>query len=58
MSGHSLDVINNQSVPDPAPDLLQKPFLPQVLVRKVREVLDQIPNPAHAGRDRGAGAHG
>ena len=51
MSGHSMDVINNQSVPDPAPDLLQKPFMPQVLVRKVREVLDQVPNPAHAARD-------
>src|SRR4051794_30140062 len=48
MSGHSLDMINNQSVPDSAPDLLQKPFMPQVLVRKVREVLDQPPNPAHA----------
>ena len=54
MSGHSMDVISNQSIPDPAPDLLQKPFMPQVLVRKVREVLDQVPNPAHATRDRSA----
>ena len=54
MSGHSMDMIHNQSVPDPAPDLLQKPFMPQVLVRKVREVLDQLPNPAHATRDRSA----
>jgi hypothetical protein len=36
-------LITNQSLPDPAPDLLQKPFLPQVLVRKVREILDQVP---------------
>jgi PAS domain S-box-containing protein len=42
MSGHSMELINNQSLPDPAPDLLQKPFGPQVLVRKVREVLDQV----------------
>jgi PAS domain S-box-containing protein len=48
MSGHSLDLISNQGVPHPAPDLLQKPFLPQVLVRKVREILDQVPNPARA----------
>jgi signal transduction histidine kinase/FixJ family two-component response regulator len=48
MSGHSMELINNQSLPDPAPDLLQKPFGPQVLVRKVREVLDQVPNPARA----------
>jgi PAS domain S-box-containing protein len=48
MSGHSMELITNQSLPDPAPDLLQKPFLPQVLVRKVREILDQVPNPARA----------
>jgi PAS domain S-box-containing protein len=44
MSGHSLELIHHQSVPDPAPDLLHKPFLPQVLVRKVREVLDERPS--------------
>jgi PAS domain S-box-containing protein len=43
MSGHSMEVINNQSVPDPSPDLLHKPFMPQLLVRKVREVLDEAP---------------
>src|SRR5450756_1065495 len=48
MSGHSMELINNQSLPDCAPDLLQKPFVPQVLVRKVREILDQVPNPARA----------
>jgi PAS domain S-box-containing protein len=40
MSGHSEDVINRQHGAAPL-DLLQKPFLPGVLVRKVREVLDQ-----------------
>jgi two-component system cell cycle sensor histidine kinase/response regulator CckA len=44
MSGHSMEVINNQSVPDPSPDLLHKPFMPQLLVRKVREVLDEAPS--------------
>ena len=48
MSGHSLELINSQGVPDPAPDLLQKPFLPQVLVRKVRQILDQMPNRARS----------
>ena len=41
MSGHSEEVIITQGRTDPARDLLQKPFLPDVLVRKVREVLDQ-----------------
>jgi PAS domain S-box-containing protein len=40
MSGHSEEVINGQSGPNPPSDLLQKPFVPEVLVRKVREVLD------------------
>jgi two-component system cell cycle sensor histidine kinase/response regulator CckA len=42
MSGHSEDMINRQSGDAPL-DLLQKPFLPDVLVRKVREVLDHRP---------------
>lgn len=40
MSGHSEEVINGQSGPNPPSDILQKPFVPDVLVRKVREVLD------------------
>ena len=52
MSGHSLEFINSQGVPDPAPDLLQKPFVPQVLVRKVREILDQTPNPVRSESPR------
>lgn len=46
MSGHSEDLINRQSGPDLGTDLLQKPFVPQVLVRKVRETLDQTVNSA------------
>ena len=41
MSGHSLEMINSHAGHDPAPDLLLKPFLPQALVHKVRELLDQ-----------------
>jgi PAS domain S-box-containing protein len=40
MSGHSEEVISGQIGSDPSPDILQKPLLPEVLVRKVREVLD------------------
>jgi PAS domain S-box-containing protein len=46
MSGHAEDVITKQGVIDSERDLLPKPFLPEVLVRKVREVLD------HAKRRR------
>jgi PAS domain S-box-containing protein len=52
MSGHSLELINSQGAPDPAPDLLQKPFVPQVLVRKAREILDQAPNPVRIRKER------
>jgi two-component system, cell cycle sensor histidine kinase and response regulator CckA len=41
MSGHAEDVITNQGVLDPNLELLPKPFLPDALVRKVREVLDR-----------------
>jgi PAS domain S-box-containing protein len=51
MSGHSQDLINNQGAPHPAPDLLQKPFVPEELVRKVREILDKAPNPARASAE-------
>jgi CheY-like chemotaxis protein len=40
MSGHSEEVIHGQSGPHPALEILQKPFIPDLLVRKVREVLD------------------
>jgi len=51
MSGHSQDLISNQGVPHPAPDLLQKPFVPEELVRKVREILDHAPHPARASHE-------
>ena len=41
MSGHAEDVINRQGCVSPAADLLQKPFFPDVLVQKVRGVLDR-----------------
>jgi CheY-like chemotaxis protein len=41
MSGHSDDVISGQIGSQTAADLLRKPFLPEVLVRKAREILDQ-----------------
>ena len=34
MSGHSEDLIQQQNSPDAPLDMLQKPFLPDVLVRK------------------------
>lgn len=40
MSGHAEEVINRQTGPYSLPEVLQKPFLPDALVRKVREVLD------------------
>jgi two-component system, cell cycle sensor histidine kinase and response regulator CckA len=40
MSGHAEEVISNQGVLDSALEFLSKPFLPDVLVRKVRDVLD------------------
>jgi hypothetical protein len=39
MSGHSDDVIAAQPGLCPQLDLLSKPFLPEVLVRKVAEIL-------------------
>jgi CheY-like chemotaxis protein len=47
MSGHAEEVIHSQSGSDLAPDILQKPFVPETLVRKVREVLNQSSNPVH-----------
>jgi PAS domain S-box-containing protein len=59
MSGHSDEMIYGQRGPNPSSDLLQKPFVPEVLVRKVREILD-VPSEAsrnlrHGG---GSGAYG
>ena len=41
MSGHSDELLNRQNEVEPAPEVLRKPFLPNALVRKVREMLDQ-----------------
>jgi CheY-like chemotaxis protein len=41
MSGHAEDVISGQGRINSAADLLQKPFVPDVLVQKVRKVLDR-----------------
>jgi PAS domain S-box-containing protein len=43
MSGHAEEVINRQSGPNPTPEILQKPFAPNILVRRVREILDEPP---------------
>jgi CheY-like chemotaxis protein len=48
MSGHSQDVIKTQGGTQSTSDLLQKPFVPHVLVRKVREVLDKARSTAPA----------
>src|SRR5262249_25960111 len=55
MSGHSEEVINGQSGPNPPADLIQKPFVPEFLVRKVREVLDAS---GASRRDYRASGHG
>jgi PAS domain S-box-containing protein len=41
MSGHSDDLLARQSSQN-APDLLRKPFLPELLVLKVRQILDEV----------------
>jgi PAS domain S-box-containing protein len=41
MSGHADELINQQGVSGASPDFLAKPFAPQALVSKVREVLDR-----------------
>jgi CheY-like chemotaxis protein len=46
VSGHSEDILNRQKELDPPPDLLRKPFLPDTLVRKVRELLDKPSSPS------------
>ena len=40
MSGYTADAIAQRGVLEPGISLIQKPFLPQALARKVREVLD------------------
>ena len=41
MSGYSESTLQNLSGPLPGEELLDKPFLPDDLIKKVREMLDQ-----------------
>ena len=41
MSGHAEDVLTRQGMLDPSLELLSKPFLPNTLTNKAREVLDR-----------------
>jgi DNA-binding NtrC family response regulator len=41
VSGYSSNDMGSQGVLDPNVDLLQKPFTPQTLARKIREVIDE-----------------
>ncbi len=49
MSGHAEEMISRQTGPDSALDLLSKPFIPEVLVRRVREVLGEPSSPSVSG---------
>jgi two-component system, cell cycle sensor histidine kinase and response regulator CckA len=41
MSGHTDDAILHHGVLEPGVAFLQKPFAPEALAKRVREVLDQ-----------------
>lgn len=41
ISAHSREALQQDGIPDPGPDFLQKPFRPDALARKMREILDR-----------------
>jgi two-component system cell cycle sensor histidine kinase/response regulator CckA len=52
ISGQTDEAVLRQGIPQPGVELLQKPFLPDALLRKVRELLDSRSN---AARDSAEG---
>jgi len=53
MSGYSDSFIAGHGVLDPATHLLHKPFIEEVLIRKIRDVLDEGKKPASASNPVG-----
>ncbi len=41
ISAHTREGLQKDGIPDPGPDFLQKPFHPEALARKIREILDR-----------------
>ena len=41
ISAHTREGLQRDGIPDPGPDFLQKPFHPDALARKIREILDR-----------------
>ena len=41
ISAHTREGLQRDGIPDPGPDFLQKPFRPDALARKIREILDR-----------------